>query len=279
MDQASYQQLCSRIGRIFHSAADVRHYAADAQQYLQTNVDGTANMLSLAQSAGAAFYHISTCSVSGMRLTDSDRAVDYTENDYDIGQDWESNIYVRSKFLAESLVRQAAQAGLDTKIFRLGRLVGRMSDGLFQRNPHTNAFYLLLQSFLQIGAVPQSAADIRVDLMPIDLSAREVLALTQGPDPVYHILNTDPPTLRQIVEAIGPSLQIVSDEAFDQIFAQKRQQMDPELLGVASDYLHRCKHDPGRITPTNHLTAQALAALQVDTSVGPIRQILQDFLR
>ena len=115
--------------------------------------------------------------------------------------------------------------------------------------------------------------------MPIDLSAREVLALTQGPDPVYHILNTDPPTLRQIGEAIGPSLQIVSDEAFDQIFAQKRQQMDPELLGVASDYLHRCKHDPGRITPTNHLTAQALAALQVDTSVGPIRQILQDFLR
>ena len=279
MEQASYQQLCSRIGRIFHSAADVRHYAADTQNYLRTNVDGTANMLSLAQSAGAAFYHISTCSVSGMRLTDSDRAVDYTENDYDIGQDWASNIYVRSKFLAEGLVRQAAQSGLSAKIFRLGRLVGRMSDGLFQRNPHTNAFYLLLQSFLQIGAVPQSAADIRVDLMPIDLSAREVLALTQGPDPVYHILNTDPPTLRQIVEAIGPSLQIVSDEAFDEIFAQKRQQMNPELLGVASDYLHRCKHDPGRITPTNHLTAKALAALQVDTSVGPIRQILQDFLR
>ena len=279
MDAPSYQQLCNRVGRIFHSAADVRHYAADAQQYLQTNVDGTANMLCLAQRAGAAFYHISTCSVSGMRLLDSDRAVDFTENDYDIGQDWQSNIYVRSKFLAEGLVLQAAKAGLNAKIFRMGRLVGRMSDGLFQRNPHTNAFYLLLQSFLQIGAVPQSAADIRVDLMPIDLSAREVLALTQGPDPVYHILNADPPTLRQIVEAIGQPLQIVSDEAFDEIFAQKRQQMNPELLGVASDYLHRCKHEPGRITPTNVLTEKTLAKLQIDTSVGPIKQILQDFLR
>ena len=115
----------------------------------------------LAQSAGAAFYHISTCSVSGERLHGSDNSADFTEKDFDIGQDWESNIYVRSKFLAETAVRQAAEAGLHTKIFRLGRLVGRMSDGLFQRNPHTNAFYLLMKSFLQIGAVPQSAADIR----------------------------------------------------------------------------------------------------------------------
>ena len=279
MQQDDYQQLADRVGQIYHGAADVRHYAADAQDYLKTNVDGTVHMLELAQSAGAAFYHISTCSVSGERLHGSDDPADFTEKDFDIGQDWESNIYVRSKFLAETAVRQAAEAGLHTKIFRLGRLVGRMSDGLFQRNPHTNAFYLLMKSFLQIGAVPQSAADIRVDLMPIDLCAREVVALTEGPDPVYHILNCDPPALRMIVDTYADRLQIVSDEEFDRIFAEKRQQMNPELLGVASDYLHRCKHSPGRITPTNSLTEQALASLNVNTCAGPIRQILQDFLR
>ena len=279
LSQEEYRQLAQRVGKIYHSAADVRHYAADAQNYLMTNVDGTVHMLELARDANAAFYHISTCSVSGERLHGRDDSADFTEKDYDIGQDWESNIYVRSKFLAEGHVFRASEAGLHTKVFRLGRLVGRMSDGLFQRNPHTNAFYLLLQSFLQIGALPQSAADIRVDLMPIDLCAREVVALTAGTDPVYHILNCDPPTLQQIVAELSGRLKIVSDEEFDRIFSEKRQQMSPELLGVASDYLHRCKHAPGKITPTNILTEQALASLQVDTSVGSIRQILQDFLR
>ena len=274
-----YQHLAERVNRIYHSAADVRHYAADAQDYMQTNVDGTVHMLEFARSAGAAFYHISTCSVSGERLLGSDNRADFTEKDYDIGQDWESNIYVRSKFLAEGHVFRAAETGLQVKIFRLGRLVGRMSDGLFQRNPHTNAFYLLMQSFLQVGVLPQSAADIRVDLMPIDLCAREVVALTASQDQVYHILNCSPPALSSIVETLSNELKIVSDEEFDRIFAEKRQQMNPELLGVASDYLHRNKHTPGRITPTNLLTEQALASLHVDTSVGSIRQILQNFLR
>ena len=274
----AHQRLADRVGQIYHSAADVRHYAADTQEYLQTNVDGTKNMLALASAGDAAFYHISTCSVSGDRLRDSDNSVNYAETDYDIGQDWESNIYVRSKFLAEGHVFEAAAGGLQAKIFRLGRLVGRMSDGVFQCNPQTNAFYLLMQSFFQIGVLPESAADIRIDLMPIDLCVCEVLALTAAPDSVYHILNGNPPSLRQIVEAFSDRLRLVSDEEFDQIFQDKRHQMDSELLGVVMDYLHRSRYAPGRITPTNVLTEQALASLHVDTTVQSIRQILQNFL-
>ncbi len=274
----AHQQLADRIGQIYHSAADVRHYAADTQEYLQTNVDGTKNMLALARAGNATFYHISTCSVSGDRLRGSDDSVNFAETDYDIGQDWESNIYVRSKFLAEGHVHQATANGMQAKVFRLGRLVGRMSDGVFQCNPQTNAFYLLMQSFFQIGVLPESSANIRIDLMPIDLCVREVLALTNAPDPVYHILNSTPPTLRQIVEAFSECLRIVSDTEFDQIFEQKRHQMDPELLGIVMDYLHRSRYAPGRITPTNVLTEHALASLNVDTSVQSVRQILLNFL-
>ena len=278
LSEDAHSQLADRIGQIYHSAADVRHYAADTQEYLQTNVDGTKNILALACAGNAAFYHISTCSVSGDRLRDSQDSVTFAETDYDIGQDWESNIYVRSKFLAEGLVFQAAAEGLHAKVFRLGRLVGRMSDGVFQCNPHTNAFYLLMQSFFQIGVLPESAADIRIDLMPIDLSVREVIALTQAPDSVYHILNGNPPSLRQIVDAFSGQLRLVSDAEFDQVFAQKRHQMDPELLGIVMDYLHRSRYAPGKITPTNVLTEQVLASLGIDTAVPSIRQILQNFL-
>lgn len=279
MSQEAYKDLSNRIGEIFHCAADVRHYAADAESYNRTNVDGTLHMLELACSAEASFYYISTCSVGGNSVSNGGELVEFSEHDYDIGQDWESNIYVRSKFLAEGHVRQAAEAGLHVKIFRLGRLVGRMRDGVFQKNPQTNAFYLLMRSFCEIGVLPESVADIPVDLMPIDLCAREVLALTKGPDPVYHILNSNPPTLAQIAEALSEYLRIVNQEEFEGVFAQKRSQMNPELLGVVTDYLNRCKYAPANIIPVNTLTQQALTKLEVDSGIGPIRQILQDFFR
>ena len=279
MSKEAYKDLSNRIGEIFHCAADVRHYAADVESYTRTNVDGTLHMLELACSAEASFYHISTCSVGGDRVPNSGSLVKFSETDYDIGQDWESNIYVRSKFLAEGHVRQAAEAGLHVKIFRLGRLVGRMRDGVFQKNPQNNAFYLLMHGFSEIGVLPESVADVPVDLMPIDLCAREVLALTKGPDPVYHILSSNPPTLSQIAEELSEYLRIVSQETFEDVFAQKRSLMNPELLGAVMDYLYRCKYAPANIIPVNALTQQALTKLEVDSSVGPVRQILQDFFR
>ena len=37
--------------------------------------------------------------------------------------------------ILEQQVRQAVQNGLDARIYRVGRLVGRASDGVFQKNP------------------------------------------------------------------------------------------------------------------------------------------------
>ena len=70
---------------------------------------------------------------------------------------------------------------METKIFRLGRLVGRASDGVFQKNPDTNAFYLLMRAFYRVGAVPRTIAETSVDLTPVDYAAEAVLALKDGP--------------------------------------------------------------------------------------------------
>ena len=75
----------------------------------------------------------------------------FSEDDFDIGQNWQENIYVKGKFLAEQKVRKEIEAGLDAKIFRVGRLVGRSTDGVFQKNPETNAFYRLLQGPSEAG--------------------------------------------------------------------------------------------------------------------------------
>ena len=70
-------------------------------------------MIAFAQKAGARLHHISTASVSGEYLLDlPESAAQFDENDLDIGQNWQDNGYVKSKFLAEQQVRQAVQLSL-----------------------------------------------------------------------------------------------------------------------------------------------------------------------
>lgn len=277
MTDTDYRQLAGEIFEIYHCAADVRHYAADEECYLNTNTGGTANMLELARLAQASFYHMSTCSVSGEQLKDDSEAKVFTEKDYDIGQVWEDNIYVKSKFLAEGLVLQAAEEGLTAKIFRLGRLVGRASDGVFQRNPKTNAFYLLMKGFCRIGAVPQMAAGAKIDLMPIDTCVEEVLALKNSDGMIYHIMSHDPPTLEEVVNALDEKIQIVSDFDFIRILEEKSQSLDRELLAMMLNYWRNLRVKKQSVSITNTLTMEALSKAGYCPKNPSLKQILQSF--
>ena len=277
MTKKNYNRLAEQVAEIYHCAADVRHYAADQEAYLNTNVGGTARMLELAEAADARFYHMSTCSVSGELFKDGSGPADYTEKDYDVGQIWEDNIYVKSKFQAEGLVLEAAENGLCAKIFRLGRLVGRASDGVFQKNPETNAFYLLMKAFAGIGAAPESAVKEAIDLMPIDVAAEEVLALKDSKDAVYHIMSHMPPTLEEVLKDCAEGIQIVGDEEFAQILETKASTLERELAGVLQNQwqIMRTKHPV--ICVTNELTIKALKEAGYEPKIPAPKQILKGF--
>ena len=246
------------MDEIYHSAADVRHYASDEQAYMRTNVQGTENVLRLARSAGATFYHMSTCSVAGNSMKEGMICEAFTEDHYDAGQIWENNIYVKSKFLAEGLVFQAAREGVPVKIFRLGRLVGRAVDGRFQINPDGNAFYLFMKGLLQVGAVPEQALDIKLDIMPIDLCAKEVLALKDAEGTVFHLMHPDPPSFGQVLQAIGEDYVAVSPEEFDRIFREKCWNMDLTLVPIVMETLRSMQNQKLSVCVTNKKTVTAL---------------------
>jgi len=258
MTAEEYDALSSRIEKVWHAAADVRHYTSDEESYMKTNVVGTENMLNFAKTAGASFYHISTCSVSGESMKDKSRGVKFTEDDYDIGQVWENNIYVKSKFLAEGLVLMAKKEGVDAKIFRLGRLCGRASDGKFQINPATNAFYLFMKGFAQIGALPEDAADVKLDVMPIDLCAREALVLSSSEGDVFHIMNPDPPGFGEIMQAVCEECLIVNNQQFGDIFRENCRKLDSGLLGFIMNNWRLIGSQQHAIEVTNEKTVEAL---------------------
>lgn len=279
MTKKAYKQLGERIGEIYHCAADVRHYAAEEESYLQTNVGGTANMLELAKASGAVFYHMSTLSVSGELLKDGRKETTlFTEQDYDIGQIWEENIYVKSKFLAEGLVWEAVREGFPARIFRLGRLVGRASDGVFQRNPGTNAFYLLMKGFGQVGAVAKSAAETLTDLMPVDVAVAEVLALRESEGLVYHIMHPTPPTLGEVLREMDEDIRLVSEETFAEILSAKAPSMDRELHAMVMNNWQIFKNARPVIETVNARTMELLKKTGADPKIPSPGQILKSFV-
>ena len=116
------------IDTIINCAGIVKHYTAD-DYIFKVNVNGVINGIKFAKSVGARFVQVSTLSVisSGKLVAN----VKPDEKTLYYGQDL-SNKYVNSKFLAERKVLEAALNGLDAKIIRIGNLMGRYSDGLFQ---------------------------------------------------------------------------------------------------------------------------------------------------
>lgn len=276
LSPGDYQQLAGRVSAVYHCAADVRHYAADAQAFLNTNLTGTKTVIRLAQDAHSPLHHMSTASVGGERLMNGGSAV-FTERDFDIGQDWQSNLYVKSKFLAEHAVFEAVRAGLTAQVYRLGRLVGRSSDGIFQRNPGSNAFWLLARGIHALGAIPQSLAAAPVDLTPIDWCARAIAALRDGELTAYHIMSPAPPTLEEAARTVSPQLAVLSDEAFQRLLAGTPVDQTGDLLSPLLDFWNQRRAGPPGVAPSNRLTMEQLGYAGFEEPIPGPGRLLRTF--
>lgn len=271
-----YQTLSGSLNAIWNCAADVRHYAADADAVLAANLGGTREVIKLARASGAPLYHMSTTSVAGNHLANGENAV-FTEEDFDIGQNWQDNLYVRSKFLAESAVFEAVREGVHARVFRLGRLVGRSQDGIFQRNPQTNAFYLTMRGIHALGALPRSMADFPMELTPVDWCARAAVALRNSDSTVYHLQSPTPPTAEEAARAIIPDLEILSDEDFERRLMTAGTDESGEILAPLMDFRNQlAEHTPSVLVDHSQTMIQLLKA-GFDEAVASPAKLLRSF--
>jgi amino acid adenylation domain-containing protein/thioester reductase-like protein len=178
------------INTIIHNAANVKHYGAYKDSY-NSNVIGTKNMIALAKEKDALLVHISTASVSGNSFNHDPNfpATVFDETKLYIGQPLE-NVYVRSKFEAETAVLEARSEGLDAVVIRVGNLANRRSDLMFQKNHGENATLSILKAFADLGVYPRQMAMFPIELSPVDDTARAIIKLTQHYDKVRHMFHT-----------------------------------------------------------------------------------------
>ena len=131
--------------------------------------------------------HISTLTVSGYGLVNVKYDGIFDENTFYINQDYENNIYVKTKFLAEEEIFKALENGLVANIYRIGNLTNRYSDYKFQFNSYENAFINKLRAIKELGILPENLKNYELELTPVDICADSIVKIAIKNNIKYNI--------------------------------------------------------------------------------------------
>ncbi|MDL2289283.1 amino acid adenylation domain-containing protein, partial [Clostridia bacterium OttesenSCG-928-F22] len=278
--EAEYEELLSKVSLVVHAAADVRHYAPE-EDSLGVNYHGTARVIQFAKKANAALLHISTTSITGEQIDNSpDDKVFFGEEDCYIGQNWQDNIYIKGKMLAEQLVYDAVKDGLPAKVCRVGRLVGRRADGIFQQNPQNNLFFLILNTIGRLQVVPKELLQLEVEVTPVDECAKAIVLLLGGSYTTYHVFNPETLLMNELLEKM--QLDTKEYEADDFLAFMEgnisNEKGHAAMVTLKDTYQHMVEK-PARIHPTTHITQQELKNLGFVWQQPDIPVVLRAFVR
>ena len=201
LDGEDYQDLSSNLAHIIHTVADLRLHAP-LEKLHQTNVQGTRNLLKLAQEAHGngifkRFSHVSTAYVAGKK----EGLIPEDPQDESVPPGFWSN-YEESKYEAEQVVRES---GLPYSIFRPGMVVGDSETGEIKT---FNTVYALLKLYLngKLRVIPTSPS-LTLNMIPVDYVAHGVSNLTfnqEAEGKTFHLTApTDSlPTIKELLEQV-----------------------------------------------------------------------------
>jgi len=201
LDGEKYQDLSLNLTHIIHTVADLRLHAP-LEELNQTNVEGTRNLLKLAEHAHEngvfkRFSHISTAYVAGKSegIINEDPQGEPTPPGF-----WSN--YEESKYNAERVVRESE---LPYSIFRPGMVVGDSKTGEIKT---FNTVYALLKLYIngKLRFIPTSPS-LTLNMVPVDYVAHAVSNLTfnqEAKGKTFHLTTpTDSlPTIRELLDQV-----------------------------------------------------------------------------
>ena len=136
--------------------------------------------------------------------------------------------------------------GLKAKVFRVGRLVGRTTDGMFQKNPDTNAFYLLMKALGYLRMIPESMKQIPLEITPVDVCADAIMCLCERPGVAFHVVQKKPLPFCNAVSGIVDGLQTVNDSIFRLKLLEAAQE-NPETMAPLIEFMNGNKKQKSNV--------------------------------
>ncbi|MHB8127094.1 MAG: non-ribosomal peptide synthetase family protein [Desulfitobacteriaceae bacterium] len=238
-----YNDLAQKVQTVIHSGALVEHYG-NYSKFEKNNVQGTCEIIDFCVKFDKRLNHISTISVSGAFVVAQNKVnTVFREEDFYVGQDYKTNVYVRSKFAAENQVLKAKTQGLRAAIFRIGVITGRYQDGKFQRNIEQNAFYRRIKSLVSLRIIPESFLNQSIEFTPVDYCAKgivNIIKVNQASGLVFHMFNHQKIKaieLLSFLRVLNIPVQTLPNMEFDSNIAQLSQTKAGKetLSGLVSD--------------------------------------------
>ncbi|TGE33858.1 non-ribosomal peptide synthetase [Desulfosporosinus sp. Sb-LF] len=243
LNDNSYYDLAQKVQTVIHSSALVKHYG-NYSEFEKNNVQGTREVIDFCLRFDKKLNHISTISISGDFVVGQSKVNSvFREEDFFIGQDYKTNVYVRSKFAAENQVFKAGIRGLRASIFRVGIVTGRFQDGKFQHNIDQNSFYRRIKSLVALRVIPESFLDQSIEFTPVDYCAKgivNIIKVNQANGLVFHIFNHQKIKaieLLSFLRALNIPVRTLSNIEFDSYIAQLSVTKEGKetLSGLVSD--------------------------------------------
>ena len=224
------QNIVNSSDIVINSAAIVSHFGIYEKLY-DANVRSVKYITDFCKSYNKKLYHISTISVSGLAMDNAylskqsfvhrrnNNKIYFNESNFYIGQDLE-NIYIRSKFEAENIILDEISNGLDAYILRIGHLMPRFSDGVFQENILDNDLINKIATLINLGNIPDYLLNYPIELTPVDYASLAIYRLISNPSDynrIFHLYNPykiNVKKLYKLSKTFGFSIKILNDFEF-----------------------------------------------------------------
>lgn len=189
LDKKVYKKLQNTVTTVINSAANVKHFVKP-QQIRKDNVTSVCNLIDFCGN-NISLAHISTLSIAGFKDKDT-KNIPFSEDTLYINQTFNHNPYLISKFEAEKEILSATNnTDLNAIIFRLGNIMPRFSDGVFQQNKTQNVFICSLKAIIDSKMIADEFLDIQLEFSPVDECSKFILSLLEhnNHQSIYHILS------------------------------------------------------------------------------------------
>ena len=219
------------IDTIIHALAKVKHYG-DIDEFYKLNIEYTQKIIDITKKNNIKLIHISTLSVSGNGLEGVMNTQKFvTEKTFDerslyIGQRL-NNVYTYSKFEAEIRVLEAIKKDkIKALVLRVGNLMGRYSDGVFQRNVHENSFIDRIKFIAKYKCISEKIVNENyLEFTPVDLTASAIIKIAKSKNIdsyIYHLYNHRHYSIKDFIEFLNEEYNIdilvLSEEKFNKKF-------------------------------------------------------------
>ena len=214
---------------IYHTAADIRHYAPEADM-IRANVTATEHMLACAaQHPDCLFAHVSTTSAVNAPII--------RETDIDTGPRFD-NVYQRTKQMAERRVGEAA--GVPHAIFRVGHVSPSFDGASAPRNSEINAMLRLTNAMLLTELLPEQ--DYRIGYGFVDYVAHAIRLLTEPVSltgGIFHIDNPNTVRLSEIFRLGGLPVEMYPRDELARRLRTRSETGEAAVRDAALEYLGR----------------------------------------